>query len=93
VAREPQAFARVNALELQLQQSPLLQADQVKLLKASRRASDDQNPELAGQVGFELSARLSKALPVAQEAAILRQLGADGIVRRLQLLERENLLQ
>jgi type IV pilus assembly protein PilN len=93
VAREPQAFARVNALELQLQQSPLLQADQVKLLKASRRASDDPNPELAGTVGFELSARLSKALPAAQEAVILRQLGADGIVRRLQLLERENLLQ
>lgn len=92
-ARDPQAFARVNALELLLEQSPLLQADQVKLVKASRVPNDDRDPELAGKVLFEISATLSKALPAAQEAAILRQLGADGTVRRLQLLERENLLQ
>ncbi len=92
-ARDPQAFARVNALELQLEQSPLLQADQVKLVKASRRPNDDRDPELAGKVLFEISAKLSKPLPAPQEVEILRQLGADGTVRRLQLLERENLLQ
>lgn len=91
-ARDPQAFARVNALELLLEQSPLLQADQVKLVKASRVPIEDRDEELAGKVLFEVSATLSKALPAAQEAAILRQLGADGTVRRLQLLEREKLL-
>lgn len=93
-ARDPQSFARINALELQLEASPLLVAQQVKLNKASRQAADSSgaDPQLAGKVLFEISAALSKPLPLVQETALLRQLGADGMVRRLQLLERERLL-
>lgn len=91
-ARDPQSFARINALELQLEASPLLVANQVKLNRATRQPADFSDPELAGKVQFEIAATLSKPLPVAQEAAVLRQLGADGLVRRLQLLQRERLL-
>lgn len=94
VARDPQSFARINALELQLEASPLLVAPQVRLNKATRQAADANagDPQLADKVLFEISATLSPPLPAVQEAAVLRQLGADGMVRRLQLLERERLL-
>jgi type IV pilus assembly protein PilN len=42
-------------------------------------------------VGFELSAPFA-TLPAARQLAVLRALGAEGMARRLQLLQREGLL-
>jgi len=92
-SRDPQSFARLNALQLQLQASPLLDPSAVKLTKAERQPSDDKDPDLAGKVRFEISAKFSDAMPLVEEALVLRELGADGLARRLQLLERERLLQ
>lgn len=93
LAQDPQSFARLNALELQLQQSPLLKPDSIRLTKAARLPADAQNPQQAGKVSFSISAQLAEGLTAAQELEILRDLGADGKARRLQLLQREGLLQ
>jgi len=92
-AREPLSFARINALQLQLARSPLLDPQGVVLTQAERisRAAGSQTTG-PSQVGFAFTARLRPPLAAGQEALILQQLGAGGMVRRLQLLQREGLL-
>lgn len=98
-AADPQAFARINALQIALGRSPLLEAGSVRLLKALRgepRPSPPPAGQLAvpsAQVGFELTAALRPALPPAVELQLLSELGATGMARRLQLLRAEGLLQ
>ena len=102
VAVEPMAFARINALQLSLQQSPLLAKD-ISLIKAERlppiakplTAEKAANPSVLltpTSVSFELNAPLATLKP-KQKVAVLRVLGAEGMAGRLELLEREGLLQ
>ena len=80
VATDPAAFRRVNALQLLLGRSPLLQADGVTVVKLSR---DKPTEPLA----WELTARFAALKPRQQEAA-LAALQADGLARRMQVLQR-----
>lgn len=91
-ARDPLSFARINALQLQLARSPLLDPQGVVLTQAERIRGEATQAMGTNQVGFQLTARLRPPLAAGQEALILRQLGADGMVRRLQLLQSEGLL-
>jgi len=85
VAVDPQAFRRVNGLSLLLSQSPLFAADSVQVVKLQR---DDPS---GGEVMWELSARFA-ALSSAQQLAVLQALKADGLVKRLQLLQANGVL-
>jgi len=86
VSRDPQAFARINAFQLQLMRSPLLDPNGVTLVKASRGDAG------AGPVSFELLVTFRPPISPPAEKQILTQLGADGLVRRLNLLQQEGLL-
>ena len=86
VSRDPQAFARINALQLQLKRSPLLDPNGVTLVKASRGAAG------SGPVSFELLVNVRPPISPPAEKQILTQLGAEGLVRRLDLLQQEGLL-
>jgi type IV pilus assembly protein PilN len=97
-ATDPQAFARINALQLGLQASPLFQPQGVLLVKASR----DEAPSGSGTgtgagvtwrqpVVFELTAAFADR-PALLDGHQLRALGADGMAQRLQLLQRAGVL-
>ncbi|MFM7465302.1 MAG: PilN domain-containing protein [Cyanobium sp.] len=105
LARDPVAFGRVNALELVLRQSPLLAATEVKLGKATREApkavqvkevpGHKANPtvklELPSAVTFQLAAKLTP-LDASRLVNVMEGLKAEGMVKRLQVLERGGLL-
>ena len=97
-ATDPQAFARINALQLALQASPLFQPQGVQLVKANR----DEAPSGAGTatgagargrqpVVFELTAAFADR-PALLDGDQLRALGADGMAQRLLLLQRAGVL-
>jgi type IV pilus assembly protein PilN len=93
-ASDPLAFVRINALQLELKRSPLLDARGVTLVKSERvveTGSGTGLPTGPGQVSFEISSPFA-ALEARQQLAVLRQLGSDGMARRLELLQREGLL-
>ncbi len=93
VARDPEAFRRVNALLLLLKQSPLFVAESVQVLKLAR------DPEAGGTaakgavplVAWELAAEFAQLSPAAQRS-LLQRLDADGMARRLQVLARAGVL-
>lgn len=92
LASDPQGFERINVLQLQLDQSPLL--SDAKLLKASRGGDQrGRNAVPPGQVAFELQAKLRDLAGSPALETTLRQLGADGLEKRLQLLRKEGLLR
>ena len=99
-ALDPLAFARINALQLELSRSPLLQAKGVALVKLERVPPSEAPAGPAGTatpapspatVRFELSGPFA-TLPPARQLSVMRQLGSEGMVRRLQLLQAEGLL-
>jgi type IV pilus assembly protein PilN len=98
VARDPQAFERINALQLDLKQSALIDPNQVRLVKGSRQLQDassgsrsnDSSPDA---VDFELRADFRPPIAPAAEKVILQELGSDGLARRLDLLQQEGVLQ
>jgi type IV pilus assembly protein PilN len=107
VAREPMAFGRVNAMELVLRQSPLIAATGVTLGKVERvpaqqlaiqaagpakPGAPQQRLELPSAVSFAMSATLTP-LAANRLVAVMEGLQADGMVRRLELLQREGLLK
>ena len=93
VSRDPQAFARINAFQLQLKRSPLLDPNGVTLVKASRGAVETKSFAAgSGPVSFELLVNVRPPISPPAEKRILTQLGAEGLVRRLDLLQREGLL-
>ena len=93
VSRDPQAFARINAFQLQLKRSPLLDPNGVTLVKASRGAVETKSFAAgSGPVSFELLVTFRPQISPPAEKQILTQLGADGLVRRLNLLQQEGLL-
>ena len=95
LSRDPQAFARINALQLQLKRSPLLDPNSITLVKASREAAVASTPQaqsVVAPVNFEIQVNFRPAITPLAEKQILTQLGSDGLVRRLDLLQKEGLL-
>jgi type IV pilus assembly protein PilN len=96
-SRDPQAFARINAFQLQLKRSPLVLSSGVTLVKASRGADGAKPGQVTpgaavGPVTFEIVVPFRPPISPAAEKQILSQLGAEGLVRRLDLLQKEGLL-
>ncbi|MCP9816638.1 PilN domain-containing protein [Synechococcus sp. GreenBA-s] len=96
-AADPQAFRRINALQLLLAYSPLFKPDGVVLNKAVREpgaaAADPQSTApTVGPVAFDFTSKFS-TLPAAAQLRQLRRLGADGMARRLETLQKEGLLR
>jgi type IV pilus assembly protein PilN len=95
LASDPQPFARINALQLDLRRSPLVDPQGVRLNKAGREEARNQQanqPAVLQPVAFELGVDLRPPLAPAAERLILEQLGATGMARRLTLLQKEGLL-
>jgi type IV pilus assembly protein PilN len=90
LAQGPGSFVRINALLLELGQSALIR--EPKLVKAARNPADAKEATAAGLVAFEISATLADLAATPDLEATLRSLGAEGQVKRLQLLRREGLL-
>jgi type IV pilus assembly protein PilN len=87
--KDPGAFERINALQLQLAYSPMFQRDSVKVLKVSREGTKaGLGP---GQVSFELSSGFKQPDPLAQLKQ-LQRLGATGMARRLEILQAAGVL-
>ena len=94
-AADPQAYGRINALVLALKRMPLFTASKVVLRKASRQGAPDQ--AAAGQapvasgpppVNFEIQAAFAPRNQLS-DLATLQQLQADGLVRRLRVLQQQ----
>jgi type IV pilus assembly protein PilN len=98
VSRDPQAFARINALQLQLKRSPLVDPNGVTMVKASRGEGGNTNQAAGasaagpGPVSFEIKVKFRPPISPAAEKQILNQLGAEGLERRFDLLQKEGLL-
>jgi Tfp pilus assembly protein PilN len=91
LVQDPVSFVRLNTLELQLAQSPLL--SQPKLVKATRNPPEGgANASVPGKVAFEIQAQLRDLAADPATFDTLRRLGADGLVKRLQLLRKEGLM-
>ena len=76
------AFERINALDLNLEALPDMLLDGTTVVKAE---ADQQ-----GRIAFSLEAKLDPAMKPTP--AHLRGLGAEGLARRLELLQGEGLL-
>lgn len=95
-AVDPLAFARINALQLELSRSPLLQGKGVALVKlerdpAAQPQAGQTAPASPATVRFELTGPFA-SLPPARQLGVMRQLGSEGMARRLQLLQAEGLI-
>ncbi len=93
---DPQAFARINALMLELRASPLLEGDKVVLLKVERQKPAGVDPALklpppVPPVGFTITAPFA-TLPPTRQLQVLRALESNGMARRLELLQGEGLM-
>jgi type IV pilus assembly protein PilN len=89
-ANDPGAFQRINALQLQMAYSPMFQPDSIKIAKVSRDgAKAGSGP---GQVSFELTGNFKPLDPQAQLKQ-LQRLGANGMARRLGILQTAGVLQ
>jgi type IV pilus assembly protein PilN len=88
LAQGSAAFVRINALLLELERSVMLR--EPRLEKASRNPPDAN--EAPGQVVFAIRATLADLASAPALASSLRNLGADGQLRRLLLLRQERLL-
>ncbi len=109
LARDPVGFGRVNAMELMLRRSPLFQASGVTIDKVERvpakefeiRPQEGTTPGAAvkstrvvipSAVIFSLKATLSP-LPPGKLVGVMDSLKAEGMARRLELLQQEGLLK
>jgi type IV pilus assembly protein PilN len=105
LARDPVPFGRVNAMELVLRESPLVAAKGVTLGKVERLAPQVIDLPRAGggatgttklqvpsAVQFEMTAMLTP-LEGNRLLAVMEGLQAEGMTRRLALLQREGLLK
>jgi type IV pilus assembly protein PilN len=86
VAADPQAFGRVNALSLLLGQSPMFEGKGVKVIRLSRDVAKAGAP-----LEWDLTAAFV-TLPAARQVQLLQSLGAEGLAKRLQILERAGVL-
>lgn len=85
VAYDPNAFIRLNALQLALQQASFAQPGGVTLRQALRQQRSDL-------IGFRLATELRPDPPTPTPQA-LRALGAEGMARRVELLREEGLIR
>jgi len=85
VAYDPNAFIRLNALQLALQQASFAQPGGVTLRQALRQQRSDL-------IGFRLATELRPDPPTPTPEA-LRALGAEGMARRVELLRQEGLIR
>jgi len=109
LARDPVGFGRVNAMELMLRRSPLFQASGVTINKVERVPAKEfeLRPQeglasgapvkatkvaLPSAVIFKMKATLSP-LPPGQLVGVMGSLKAEGMARRLELLQQEGLLK
>ena len=76
------AFQRINALDLNLEALPDMLSDGTSVVKAQ---ADDE-----GRIAFTLEAKFDPAMKATP--AHLRGLGAEGLARRLELLQGKGLL-
>lgn len=93
LARDPMAFARINAMQLELQRSALLDPRGIRIVRVQRQelVTPNMPTPQAGPVSFEITAPFARLSSTAQLSAF-RSLGADGMARRLQLLSDEGLI-
>ncbi len=92
---DPGAFERINALVLRLKSSPLIDPASVNLGRAIRNDTDASKPGKgpeSGLVEFEISAAFSPPPSSSARLTQLQELGAGGMARRLELLQKEGLL-
>lgn len=99
LSADPGAFARINALQLDLQRSPLFAPRKVQLIKANREEpkSEDEAKRLhqvfgALPVQFELTAAF-RSRGAASDLATLQALNAQGMATRLRQLQRQGVLR
>lgn len=96
LSSDPGAFARINALQLDLQRSPLFDPKRVQLIKANREEPKNQPqqgaPVVVVPVQFELTAGF-RPQGGSSDLATLRALGADGMATRLQNLQRAGVVR
>ncbi|MFZ4565915.1 MAG: PilN domain-containing protein [Prochlorococcaceae cyanobacterium] len=85
VAYDPNAFIRLNALQLALQQASFAQPGGVTLRQALRQQRSDL-------ISFRVAADLRPDAPTPTTEA-LRALGAEGMARRVELLRQEGLIR
>ena len=96
-ADDPLAFARINAMQLDLQRSPFLIGDQVTIDKLERQneATTPEDPRrrrgLPPPVVFTITAPFARLQP-QEQLNLMKRLGAEGMARRLQLVESEGLM-
>jgi type IV pilus assembly protein PilN len=93
-AEDPNAFSRINALQLSLASSPLLVPESLQVKRVDRPDSEGQNAnksQPAPFVTFEISGGIAQ-LPPQRQLLLLQRLGADGMARRLQRVQAEGLL-
>ncbi|MFM7392831.1 MAG: hypothetical protein ACKO22_00355 [Cyanobium sp.] len=96
-ADDPLAFARINAMQLDLKRSPLLVSDQVSLKRLERQneAASPEDPRrrlgIPPPVVFTINAPFATLQP-QQQLDVMRRLGSEGMVKRLQLVEAEGLM-
>lgn len=104
-AFDPMALVRINALQIQLDRLPLMQAKEVKLTKVERQppaplqpaptaaaaAALRKTPPPLPPLAFEITGPFA-TLPPQRQLELLQRYGSEGMARRLQLLRTEGLL-
>ena len=86
-AQQPSGLRLVNALMLRLSASGFFDPEKVKLSKASVAAQAEQ-----AKLQFSLVAGFAADAAVAMRSSLPR-LGAEGMARRMAVLEREGLVK
>lgn len=96
LASDPEAFRRVNVLSLLLADSPLFEGKGVKVRKLAREAGGaaaaGKGPAPVPPVAWEITAPLVSLAPATQ-LPLLQKLGADGMARRLLILQQAGVLR
>lgn len=101
-AFDPMALVRINALQIQLDRMPLMQAKEVKLTKVERQPPSPptaaagstavrRSPPPLPPLAFEMTGPFA-TLPPQRQLEMLQRYGSEGMARRLQLLREEGLL-
>lgn len=92
LAGDPLAFQRINALQLELRRSPLLDPQGISLSRLERKPeADDKVSTSPTPVQFEITAKFAP-LEASRLEQVLRELGSAGMARRLELMRKEGLL-
>ncbi len=92
LAGDPKAFERINALELELRRSPLLDPQGITLSRLERKPETGDKPTGGPTpVQFEVTARFAP-LESGRLQQVLRELGSAGMARRLEMMQKEGLL-